>query len=384
MVTRPEPWMMTVGLRLADTSVCLLNLGKYLEIDDTIVGVKYQYKTNTIVKGTYITSISKRQAPASQTTTKAFNNQVSLQITLAPNGTTVSVKVFKNGNMHMSGIKTLDQAIEVKDLIIDRVNKLHNQYDIILVTVSPNEPTIDQDDILYSPTNRVIGYKTRQNTYTINGGHYKYNCKKGYYTSLDLVKRQRQVLDKEGHPIGYKQLVLNKGNTRIYKNKKQVFETDDCVLVGDKIIGTYQECLTISNYKPIISKLTKPETRVIDYNTKVTPELLVNESTVKDIDVYTMFLRYNLGKTFNKQELTKTLQDYNYLLNKTSLKQSKVELVYKHNPNNETPGICDCTARCTCKNINFIFFETGKVSVYGIKSTNEYHIIHRVNEVALA
>lgn len=374
MTTRPEPWMMTIGLRLTDEKVCLMNLGKYLETDDKIIGIKYKYKMSTIIKGTYITSISKRQAIESQTTTRAFNNQVSLQINL--DNTTASVKIFQNGNMHMSGIKTLEQSIEIKSLVIECINELHDKYDTVLVT-TVDGLTTDTDNILYSPSNKAIGF-VDNGTCVINGNKYTYNQNKGYYVSVDIVKRKRMILDTEGTVVGYKQLVLNKGNTRIYKNNKQIIEKDDCVMIGDNIIGVYQEHISVHYSASANENVAR--NRVIQYNQKVC-EKLVNDSTVDDVEVYTMFLRYNMGRTLQKTRLSKTLQEYNFLLNKTSLKQSKVELVYKHNQNNSVFGICDCKERCTCKNINFIFFETGKVSVYGIKSIQEYSIIERVNNI---
>lgn len=378
MTTRPEPWMMTVGLRLTDEKVCLMNLGRYLETDDKITGIKYKYKTNTIIKGNYITSISKRQAAETQTMTRAFNNQVSLQINL--DNTTASVKIFQNGNMHMSGIKTLEQSIQIKSLVIDRINELYDKYDTVLVS-TVDGLKIDSDNILYSPSNKIFGYMDRgSNTCVVNGNKYTYDKQKGYFIS-DLVKRKRVILNAEGTVIGYKQLVLNKGNTRIYKNNKQIIEKDDCIMIGDNVIGVYKEHVSADVSADVSVDTSNANTsRVMQYNKKVC-EKLVNESTVDDVEVYTMFLKYNIGKTLQKTRLTEILQEYNFLLNKTSLKQSKVELVYKHNPNNSTPGICDCAERCTCKNINFIFFETGKVSVYGIKSTSEYSIIERVNGI---
>ena len=50
----------TLSCKLPDCQLNLTNIGKYLEIDNDIIGIKYNYADLSIMKGKYSTTIYKK------------------------------------------------------------------------------------------------------------------------------------------------------------------------------------------------------------------------------------------------------------------------------------------------------------------------------------
>jgi hypothetical protein len=422
-ITTPEPWMMTIGLRLTTQSINLFNLGKYLEIQynavqldsqPIIVGIKYNSKDTCIVKGNYKQkSVAIKQKNVA---TRNFNNQVSLQIHYQTH--TINVKIFQNGNMHMSGIKITSHALIIRQHILQQLNLLHTQYDNIIITILNNTQIIDQDSFLYtsnSPFN-VIGYiqqnkqqQQQQHISTFNnnvqwcihGKMYIYDKVSKYYYSTVMLHKKRTLLSLNGIEIGYKKLVVKSGSSRVYKNHKKILDTGESLYVGDTLVGVYTTHFTNElEYTKSISNIRYGSSctsfAICKSPLVVTiPDLI---GTLDDVIIYNMFLKYNLGICIDKIKLSNLFKHHN-LITRTMFDQSKVELTFKYNDNcsvdcgsvaeqRKNSGLCECLdidkdRICTCKQINFVFFETGKVSVYGIKNTRDYIFIDIVNKLLL-
>ena len=73
---------MTVSCIFKDCIFNLINIGKYLDIDSDILGIKYNYGETSILKGNYITTMYKKsKVKNSDKINKVlFYNQVSLSI----------------------------------------------------------------------------------------------------------------------------------------------------------------------------------------------------------------------------------------------------------------------------------------------------------------
>ena len=50
----------TMSMQIPDSIFNLNNIGRYLDIDDTVLGIKYHYGNSSIIKGKYLTSIYKK------------------------------------------------------------------------------------------------------------------------------------------------------------------------------------------------------------------------------------------------------------------------------------------------------------------------------------
>lgn len=82
----------TLTTRLPDCELHLINIGKYLEIDDEILGIKYNYAKMSIIKGKYLTTIYKKCKTKKECKINKvlFYNQVSMIVNNS--GNSVNVK----------------------------------------------------------------------------------------------------------------------------------------------------------------------------------------------------------------------------------------------------------------------------------------------------
>lgn len=108
---------------VCQTSCCL----KYnyvcdnLEISDNIIGTEYQQNKEIITKG-----LIKNKKKSK---TSLFYNQITLNVHLADKKY-INCKVFTNGKIQMTGCRSLLDAVEASNIIVDTIDKL-NGYDKI-------------------------------------------------------------------------------------------------------------------------------------------------------------------------------------------------------------------------------------------------------------
>lgn len=367
MYSEPKPWMMTVGIKLTDRPIHLFNLSKYLEIDEWIVGVKFKYGEKVICKGCYNT-VSKKKGTL-------FNNQVSIVLILE-SMKRVNVKVFKNGQLHMTGINDLKDVLEAKQILIRCINKLYTKTDLICFVLKSG-PLIDSDGIVYNSTGvssigYIFGSKSSVTSFMINKRECYYDSENCYYiTKKRFAKRRKEILSLDGVLIGYQQLVLLGYYKRIYRNKQEITEYDSKVFIGDKCIGVLE-------YIDLDLKPLKKQKRVhskkdiiyskwpLDFKGE-----LVNTSKMQDIEVYSIYLHYRFDCVLEKKFISNLFESKGFMLKRSLTDTVKVDLVYKHSKTSRVKGICDCMNVCTCQNVTFMIFETGKVNVYGLRSLEE-------------
>ena len=105
--------------------------------DDTegVIYIEYgKNKSDTIFRGTknYRKKTNRRKKDS-----KRFDNQVTVILKMFEKGVLVfvNVKVFKNGNIQMTGLKDIGQGRQVVDHIIDQVRQIHYKgYEQIVAT----------------------------------------------------------------------------------------------------------------------------------------------------------------------------------------------------------------------------------------------------------
>lgn len=114
----------TLSTKLPDCQINLTNIGKYLDIDDEIVGIKFNYADLSIMKGKYSTTIYKKAKvkDAEKINKALFYNQIS--IILNNSGNNVNVKLFGNGSLHLTGCKSIDEGTIVTRKIYDKLQTL--------------------------------------------------------------------------------------------------------------------------------------------------------------------------------------------------------------------------------------------------------------------
>jgi len=364
----------TISTKIPNCMLNILNIGKYLDIDNTIIGIKYLLGKTSILKGKYSTCIynKSKNKNSNKINKKLFYNQVSLIINF--NNKIVNVKLFENGSLHITGLKNTEcpenDATDITVILYDKLLKLTSKNVIIILVKDINNVLLDNENNIYSYCNphKIIGYKYNNNYYI----HKKiYDIKvlptlSEYETNVFISnkiesKRTNTILNLNGDYIGYSQIELYKNNKKFYKNNVNITYEDDFIFYNSTIIGNIKYTIN-KNY------LLKESNLFIEYNYNCNPfiqkplDKISFEIYINSINIY-----FNILYEINPQKLFNTLLKLNYLVQYSPEKYSGIILTYKYNLN-QLNGICICDNKCTCNNITFIIFQSGNVLVSGLKS----------------
>lgn len=400
---------MTVSGQFPNCSLNLVNIGKYLDTDNDIIGIKYNFGETSILKGKYSTSVYKKSKAKDSTKINKtlFYNQVSIIVKNLDNN--VNVKLFANGSVHMTGIKSESESIVVMKILYAKLQAIQTKTDMILLTMDSNGVYLDSNNMVYSLSEpkRIIGYKADNEVYNIQKKNYKIdNVTKKFISQKLEAKRTRQIIDFSGTEIGFSKIELMKNKTKFYNKNSNIYfdnndiKTADCptfLIYYDgndtsSVIGKLVYYLT-NNQSQIQEPVLK---RVIEYKYQCNPFEKCNNTqdtsffseselsiTVNCINIY-----FKLDFQLNRQRLFSRLLNDNYTCEYKPEKYSGVKFIYKHGINLDNQGVCFCSMKCTCNNVTFLIFQTGNVIVTGLKNTNDiseilnnyFKIIHKYEE----
>jgi TATA-box binding protein (TBP) (component of TFIID and TFIIIB) len=376
-----------------------MNIGKYLEIDENIIGIKYNFGKSSILKGKYSTSIYKKSKTKNQNkiNTKLFYNQVSIIINLEPssNNKIINVKLFGNGSLHLTGVKHPSEGKDIILLLYNKLLKLCKKFDTILLTSDINNVYLDNDNNIYTRTHinrHIIGFKyTSKNEilYNIHKKDYIIDSNTGLFISKKFEsKRSKPLLNLDGVNIGVSRIELLKNKNKLYKNNSNVhfdykngfiyYDGDGKSNIIGKIVYDYKESQNITTENTITDKED-----IIEYKYNCSP--FSNESTIyttqelikltdkqlqHDVNCINIYLK--LDFELNRQRLFNELIKKSYITEYKPEKYSGVKLRYKISKQpTDKLGICECSSKCTCNTITFLIFQSGNIIVTGFKALNE-------------
>lgn len=382
----PKISTITISSQLPGCQLNLTNIGKYLSIDDDIIGIKYNYADLSIMKGKYSTSIYKKSKYKNIDKIKKtlFYNQIT--IILNNNGNNVNIKLFGNGSLHLTGCKTEMEGIDVTKIIYSKLKTINDKKDIILLTKDENGVLIDKDKLVYSYNNySIIGYKKEYSKYIIYKKEFTIDHKTKMFISTKIEKkRKRQILNFSGNDIGFSQIELFKNRNKFYKKNLNIYIDpnnnfiyyNNNILIGkieysinnteitnienkDDIIEIEYSCNPfILIDKPKLEELIKENNDVVSFKKKI-------DFNINCINIY-----FTLDYEINRQRLYEQLINSNYICKYKPESYSGIKLIYKIGLNDNLKGICICSDKCTCTNITFLIFQTGNVIATGFKSVD--------------
>ena len=220
-----------------NVSLNLTNIGKYLEVfkgEISILGIKYDFGSTSILKGKYITSVYKKSKHknSKKINVNLFYNQVSIIIQLSENenNNIVNVKLFANGSLHLTGVKELKEAKIIMDFLYTELLKLKLKHCNILLTKDCNGVYLDNNNMVYSCSEPryIMGYKNvDNNTYIINKKTFEIDiCTNLLINTKMETKRTKSILDFDGNYIGYSKIELLKNKIKLYKKNSNInFDT---------------------------------------------------------------------------------------------------------------------------------------------------------------
>ena len=378
----------TLSTHLPNCQLNLTNIGKYLDIDDEIIGLKYNYADISIMKGKYSTTIYKKAKVKNleKINKKLFYNQVT--IILKYDDRCVNVKLFGNGSLHLTGCKSIEDGEFVTKSIYTKLKTLSNRTLPILLTKDINNVLVDKDKLVYSYTNcKVIGYyKSTEKKYVIHNKEYVIDTKTKMFTSDKMeTKRRRFIYNLDGEYIGFSKIELLKNRNKFYKKNTNIHYDIPNGLIyhnHDNIIGkiTYDIDQTkITDTEPLSDIIE------IDYNCNpftIEPDnnIIFNKTNI-DLNVNCMNIYFTLNYKINRQRLYDKISESNYICKYKPESYSGIKMIYKipcrltkmtlEEPIEEPRGICVCSDKCTCTNITFLIFQSGNVIATGFKSQEQ-------------
>jgi TATA-box binding protein (TBP) (component of TFIID and TFIIIB) len=393
----------TMSLQIPNCKLNLINIGKYLQIDDNILGIKYNYGKSSILKGKYLTSIYNRSKAKNQNKVNKtlFYNQVSIIVKLSLDKI-INVKLFGNGSLHLTGIKHPSDGKAIINLIYDKLLKLRTQFDVILLTKDINNVYLDNENNIYTANSKnrsIIGFKYND-IYNINKKDYTIDSNTGLFISTKYEnKRTRTFLNLNGEKIGTSRIELLKNKSKLYKNNSNIhfdyqngfiyYDGDGKSNIIGKIINeiTTQSSLEENNDYSIIEYkydcnpfLQSSIIYSINEFSKLTDETL--QSDINCINIY-----FKLDFELNRQRLFKELLKLSYITEYKPEKYSGVKLRYKISKTKKLGalGICTCTNKCTCNHITFVIFQSGNIIASGFKSIDSIdNIVNDFNNLIMS
>jgi TATA-box binding protein (TBP) (component of TFIID and TFIIIB) len=391
----------TMSIQIPNCTLNLTNIGKYLNIDETIIGIKYNFGKESILKGTYSTAIYKKSKTKNSVkiNKQLFYNQISIIVKFKNEKLeerTVNIKLFGNGTLHLTGIRNPNESKKCMILIYEKLLNLIDQYNNILLTLDANNVYIDNNNNVYSKNSEnnkrsIIGYKytnINQVIYNINKKDYEIDIKTGFFISKKFeTKRTKSIVNFNGDKIGYSKIELLKNKSKLYKNNSNI--TIDYVngfiyydgnekssIIGNIIYNIYDNN---DNKNDNNDNNDNTISNIIEYKYNCNPFL--NNSKIYDLndfnnmplseledDINCINIYFKLEYQLNRQRLFNELLKKNFICEYKPEKYAGIKLRYKVSKNTLVNGICNCSTTCTCNTITFLIFQSGNIIVTGFKS----------------
>lgn len=382
----------TLSSQLPNCNLLLTNIGKYLDISDKIIGIKYCYGNLNVIKGKYSTTVYKKAKlkKENKINKTLFYNQITLIYNNS--GNHVNIKIFGNGSLHLTGCKTIEEGNEITKCLYNELNNIRYKIDNIILTKDSNNVYIDKDNLIYGYNNkRILGHKKEENLYIINNKEYEIDCNTGLFISKKLeTQRRKFLLDFDGNEIGFTKIELLKNKNKFYKKNSNIFVDYTNNLIyhnNDVIIGkisynikdntTKDNDNTIKQMSEIYSKM--PDVLEIEYKCnpfKSTDYVLNYDCSNIKTDVNCINVVFNLNYEINRQKLYDKLIDMKMICKYKPETYSGIKFTYKLAMNEDnSKGKCYCTSKCTCTNITFLIFQSGSVIATGFKNYEQINNI---------
>jgi len=383
----------TLTTRLPNCELHLINIGKYLEIDDEIVGIKYNYAKMSVMKGKYLTTIYKKCKLKDECKINKvlFYNQVSLIVN--NKGNNVNVKLFKNGSLHLTGCKSVNEGVEVTRIIYNKLDGIRDKMDTILLVKDVNDVLLDKDNFIYSyKTGIIIGYMDK-GEYIINKKNYMIDEKTQMFISSKIEKQRKKIIyNLDGDVIGYSQIQLINNRNKFYKKntnsvycdtKNDLIYYNDDILIGKIVYNVESSNITKTESKTDVMEIKYYCNPFIDWNYRLNINETNSEAKVSETNSEVYFnlsvncinVYFSMNFMINRQRLYEQLLGMKYICKYNPETYSGVKLIYK-NPMNVknarvVDGVCHCSTKCTCLNVTFLIFQSGNVICTGLRSMEE-------------
>ena len=341
----------------------IIDIAKYLPLDDSIVALKLLYAGSSFAVLRGIAKLSSKKK-------KYFLNQVTITLRFGKMNMIVSCKIFHNGTIHITGTHNLDEALEVYNIIYSKLKKLSG---LKFIKIQPDLMYLcSMDNLIYNHQGDIVGWKTDSKIVVSNEEvqiHF-YNDKQYFFSSV-WKQNKKNIYSLEGKKVGWKELVFD-----TFKYIKKYYKVEyGLIYFKNQIIGKekvyLQESVDYDKMNFFIQQ--KFVLHSFDYKT------IETDKTRESFNIHMINGYFKAPFQLSKLKLHNKLLEDGYYSRFDSCSSSSVNLRYHLDPNNgENKGIClyENKATCLCKDISISFFASGKINVTGLSNMDQTSVLY--------
>lgn len=384
--------------------VNIIDVAKYIQIDDFIIGIKLVYcgGSNCIVRGVFKHSIKK----------KDFFNQVTftlrLPLSLLKNRNAhvlygnhssflISCKLFHNGTIHLTGSHTVEEARIASNMLAERLHKLNG---IKMIRLKDALFLQSYDDLIFNTNGGIIGWmQQKDGTINLNNEYVAFDSITAdlhdenavdshdenvsaknifnVFVSCKWVGNSKNIYDFNGNLIGKRVL---KFNTNISKRHFEVMY--GCVYANGKIVG--KEVLEMkSDYLETLKGCFKDTKYLLENNAVVHCYKSFHKQNDQivfaddDFNVHMINTFFKSPFKISRRRLHKCLIDKGYY--SVFDPSTPVNVRFHYHPltinDPELRGKCFASHSCQCKDISISIFNTGLMNLTGLATIEQGVII---------
>ena len=385
--------------------VNIIDVAKYLPLDDVIIGIKLVYSggNSIIIRG--ISKQSKKK--------KDFYNQVTFTMRLPlkllkmknpyvrehrNDSILISCKVFHNGTLHITGTHSLEESQLITNLLLERLVKFKG---IKMITLNNAVSFLNSfDNLIFSVDGRIIGWNNGDliflNTEYVNLEVISFECKQyEVFVSSKWVNKKKTIYSLGGDIIGKKILSFSMDISKRHFDVKYGY-----IYAGNKIVGK-EEFLWLDNFESHISKFEECAQVFRSSNVIVHP--YVTFYTINGVRVNSQIeenqltgdYKVHMINTFFKApfnicriRLHKTFQEKGLYSRFDPCTNSAVNLRFHYHE--KTIHTADCgkcphwiqresikVLNCECKEISVSCFNSGKMNVTGLDTLTQGQDVYK-------
>lgn len=402
---------MTMSSKIMNCELNLVNIGKYLEIDNDIIGIKYSYGNICFSRGIYTTTNYKKSKKKEKTkiNQQLFYNQISLIVHCNDDNDNkqINVKLFSNGSLHITGCKNVNNGKYVTELIYNKLKKMSNQIHTIILSCNAYGVLLDSNNFIYKriyeeqdteqeSSYSIFGYyDPNTNIYIMNNKEYIiFNKIKDTFISKKNEQKMKSICNNNGDNIGifiyckHKKQYIIKLNCNNDYNDQHNTETQS---IADIRFGSIKrDYYKIINYKcnPFLNEypVMQKSEESCDVNSSIDKMIKVNIDCINITyqlpylinrnKLYEYFIKHNYICKYNPQTYSGIKFIYKYPIYNTDFIQStQCMYLQKKQQQNSNNGLCNCNVKCICLNITFLIFRSGNIIVTGFKDLQQINSV---------
>lgn len=242
---------------LYDSLNVITNKENFLNVVNDIVYVEFGSKKNTTIFKGFSKKflINRRKVKPS----KRFDNQLTIVYSHVENSikSNVNIKIFRNGNIQMTGLKHLDLGPKITDIVINIITHIYNTIDKNIVN-DFNKLINSNFQIRLINTDYKIGFEIkRENLFKIIVNNYDNICSyepciypgvkiQYFWNANNELKNgicecaSKKCYSKRKSGNGY-------GDGNCKKITIAVFQSGCCIITGSQIVEQITDCYTYIN-----------------------------------------------------------------------------------------------------------------------------------------